>query len=100
MDRLTTNSEKFDEDIKEKKSVQPLYDKMAAYKGKANVIGKYGKSPTPSRDKHNRNLEHIAKNSKTFWSSGVENSVNAPPKSIGEKKSKRADSPKKEPLYR
>jgi hypothetical protein len=99
LERLTTNSEKFDEDIKEKKSV-PLYNKMDAYKGKANVIGKYGKSPTPSRDKHNRNLEHIAKNSKTFWSSGVENSVNAPPKSIGEKKSKRADSPKKEPLYR
>jgi hypothetical protein len=97
LDRLTTNSEKA-EDMVEKKSVSTAF-KLEPYKGKANVIGKYGKTPTPSREKHNRNLDNIAKNSKTFWSSGVENSINKP-KAIGQKKKLRADSPKKEPLYK
>ena len=38
------------------------------------------KSPTPSREKHGRQHPDINKNNKTFWSSGVENSIN-PPKS-------------------
>lgn len=38
------------------------------------------KSPTPSREKHGRQHPDIQKNNKTFWSSGIEHSIN-PPKS-------------------
>lgn len=52
--------------------------KLEPYKQKANAIEKYSKSPTPSRDKHNRANPGIQKNNKTFWSSGVENPINLP----------------------
>ena len=38
------------------------------------------KSPTPSREKHGRQNPDIQKNNRTFWSSGVDPSIN-PPKS-------------------
>lgn len=77
--------------------------KLEPYKHKANAIEKYSKSPTPSRDKHNRINPRIQKNNKTFWSSGVENSINIPRvvnKDITGSPSRGGRKEKEKPMYK
>mmetsp|Transcript_29440 Transcript_29440/g.44585 ORF Transcript_29440/g.44585 Transcript_29440/m.44585 type:complete len:86 (-) Transcript_29440:359-616(-) len=42
--------------------------------------GTLSKPVAPSKGKHDRVTKGLQKNNKTFWSTGVEQKVNAPPK--------------------